>query len=207
MTTESKKPFPLSFKLGMIALIVASTLAYSIVEKRKIEALTSAENHIILKSLPDFEIPFIKKELGILNSSNVFDGGYEAVLVHFWGTWCAPCEAELPEFLEFVESFKAQKVKAVLLAVQDDDTKIKKFLRRFGDLPENVVVVHDQPGKSMLTFGTVKVPETYLFAKNGKTLNRYVGPQDWKHNSYKDRMKFYLSSLGGEQTSYKIETH
>jgi hypothetical protein len=110
-----------------------------------------------------------------------------------------------------VESYKEQGVRVVLLAVQDSDKKINKFLKRFGDLPANVVVAHDEKGDSMLTFGTVKVPETYLFAKNGKNLNKYIGPQDWKHKSYKDRMNFYLSSLAGEgsdsQKSYKIETH
>ncbi len=196
-------------KLAIIALIMASTLAYSIIQKRKIDKLTSAENNLILKTLPEFSFPPVRGYEGSieLNNENVFSGNYEAVLIHFWGTWCAPCEAELPEFLEFVESFRDQKVKAVLLAVQDDDKKINKFLKRFGELPENVAVVHDQKGDSMLTFGTVKVPETYLFAKNGKNLNKYIGPQDWKHKSYKDRMNFYLSSLTNSQTSYKIESH
>lgn len=211
MTTKENAQAAPSFvtKLAIIALIMASTLAYSIIQKRKIDELTSAENNLILKTLPEFSFPAVKGREGsiVINNENVFGSEYEAVLIHFWGTWCAPCEAELPEFLEFVQSFKNQKVRAVLLAVQDDDKKINKFLKRFGDLPSNVVVVHDQKGDSMLTFGTVKVPETYLFAKNGKNLNKYVGPQDWKHKSYKDRMNFYLSSLTNSQTSYKIESH
>lgn len=211
MNTIDKNQSPPSFvtKLAIIALIMASTLAYSIIQKRKIDKLTSAENNIILKTLPDFNFPAVAGREGsiALNKTNVFGNEYEAVLIHFWGTWCAPCEAELPEFLEFVSSFKDQKVRAVLLAVQDDDKKINKFLKRFGELPSNVLVAHDQKGDSMLTFGTVKVPETYLFSKNGKNLNKYVGPQDWKHKSYKDRMNFYLSSLTNSQTSYKIESH
>lgn len=198
-----------SVKLAIIALIMASTLAYSIVKKRKIDKLTSAENNLILKTLPDFNFPAVKgrNDSFDLTKENVFGQEYQAVLIHFWGTWCAPCEAELPEFLDFVRTFKDQKVRAVLLAVQDDDKKINKFLKRFGELPSNVVVAHDLKGDSMLTFGTVKVPETYLFARNGKNLNKYIGPQDWKHKSYKDRMNFYLSSLNNSQTSYKIETH
>ncbi len=207
MTQEkTKKPIPFTLKLSVIALIMASTLAYSILQKRKIDELTGSDNHIILKTMPEFELPGMYGSSNITDS-NIFQGGYEAVLVHFWGTWCAPCEAELPDFLEFVEKLKEKKVRAILLAVNDEDIKIKKFLKRFGKLPDNVSVAHDKPGKSMLTFGTVKVPETYLFAKNGKTLNKYVGPQDWKHKSYLDRMDFYLNSLSGEKKSYKIETH
>lgn len=207
-TTTERKTFPFSLKLAVIALIMASTLAYSIVRKRQIDALTSKENFLILKTMPEFSLKRIEgDDRPPVTNENIFNGDYDAVLVHFWGTWCAPCEAELPEFLEFVSFFKEKKVKAVLLAVQDDDKLIKKFLRRFGDLPSNIEVVHDQKGESMLTFGTVKVPETYLFSKSGKNLNKYVGPQDWKQKSYKDRMNFYLSSISGDQKSYKVESH
>lgn len=211
-TTASKNP-SFTSKLAIIALIMASTLGYSILEKRKIDKLTSPENHLILKELPEFSFPPVKGREGsvVINKQNLFDGGYQAALIHFWGTWCAPCEAELPEFLEFVQNYKEKGVRVILLAVQDSDKKINKFLKRFGELPSNVVVVHDEKGDSMLTFGTVKVPETYLFAKSGKNLNKYIGPQDWKHKSYKDRMEFYLSSLGGDsknsQKSYNIESH
>ncbi|MCF8059118.1 MAG: TlpA family protein disulfide reductase [Bacteriovoracaceae bacterium] len=210
--TEKAKPvkgIPFTSKLAIIALIIASTLAYSIVQKRKVDALTSTENNLILKSLPEFTFPPVKgnKSSVLVNNETIFGDKYDAVLIHFWGTWCAPCEAELPDFLNFVNKFQDKKVRAVLLAVQDDDKKINKFMKRFGDLPENVTVVHDKTGKSMLTFGTVKVPETYLFSKSGKNLNKYIGPQDWNHKSYNDRMNFYLSSLTGGQTPYKIESH
>lgn len=206
--SQSNKNIPFSIKLAIIAMIMASTLAYSIVKKRQIDALTSQENFLILKTIPSFAFNRLEgDDRPSITDKNVFDGGYDAVLIHFWGTWCAPCEAELPEFLEFVSHFKDRKVKAVLLAVQDEDKAIKKFLRRFGDLADNIEVVHDPKGDSMLTFGTVKVPETYLFSKNGKNLNKYVGPQDWKHKSYIDRMNFYLSSINGDQKSYKVESH
>ena len=59
-------------------------------------------------------------------------------------------------------------------------------------MPENVKVVHDQEGKSMPIFGTVKVPETYLFDPKGKNLNKFVGPQDWGHPNYLSRIKLLL---------------
>lgn len=208
MEVSPKQSFPFTFKLAIIAIIMASTLSYSIVKKRKIDELTSKENHLILKTIPEFSLKTLAgSDSPLLTNQNIFDGGYQAVLIHFWGTWCAPCEAELPEFLEFVKEFKDRKIRVVLLAVQDDDKLIKKFLKRFGELPSFISVAHDKPGESMLTFGTVKVPETYLFAKNGKNLNKYIGPQDWKHKSYRERMNFYLSSIGSDQKSYKIESH
>jgi thiol-disulfide isomerase/thioredoxin len=155
--------------------------------------------------MPEFKfkrIPGYEQNQETITNENVFTGSNsEALLVHFWGTWCAPCEAELPEFISFASSLKSRGVKALLLAVNDEDKKILKFMKRFGQLPENIFLVHDKGGGSMLKFGTVKVPETYLFSKNGKNLNKFIGPQDWKHSSYKKRMDFYLSSLNPDQNS------
>lgn len=208
---DSKKTNGLSFtvKLAIIAFIMASTLAYSIVQKRKIDKLTSEENHLILKEMPEFSLPAIegRKDSELVTNQNIFSKGHNVTLVHFWGTWCAPCEAELPDFLEFISKLSSKDIRVILLAVQDDEKKINKFLKRFGDLPSNVTVVHDPDGKSMMTFGTVKVPETFLFAKNGKSLNKYVGPQDWLHKSYLDRMNFYINSVDSDQITNKVESH
>ena len=58
----------------------------------------------------------------------------------------------------------------------------------------------------MISFGTVKVPETYLFAANGKNLNKFVGPQTWSLQSIQKRLDFYLSSIDGLREK-KIESH
>lgn len=179
-------------KIGMICLFMAATLGYSLVEKRKIDELTSQDNFLILKELP--EVNLTEFETGrALDNKALLAGRTEALLVHFWGTWCAPCEAELPDFIKFADKFKDKGVKALLLAVQDDDKAIKKYLRRYGRLPDNIVIAHDKNGDLLSVFGTAKVPETYLFNNSGKSLNKFVGPQDWAQSSYTDRMNFYLS--------------
>ena len=38
----------------------------------------------------------------------------------------------------------------------------------------------------MDNFGTVKVPETYVFAKNAKALKKFVGPQSWGNKYFED---------------------
>lgn len=203
-TTSKSNPFPFSMKISIVALIMAATLGYSILKKRHIDDLTNSENSLILKELPDFEADGVFGPK--VTSKNLFEDGSKATLVHFWGTWCGPCEAELPEFIEFVKRNKENGVKAVLLAVQDDEVKIKKFLKRFGKLPSNIVVAHDKPGKSMISFGTVKVPETYLFAPSGKNLNKFVGPQTWSLQAIQRRLDFYISSIEGVENK-EIESH
>ncbi len=211
-TVSSSNPFPFTMKISVIALIMAATLGYSILKKREIDKLTNSENNLILKQIPKFEVQGL--DGGFISPETLFKDGNQAALIHFWGTWCGPCEAELPEFIEFVRQNKDKGVKALMLAVQDDDVKIKKYLKRFGTLPENIILAHDKEGKSMLTFGTVKVPETYLFAANGKNLFKFVGPQTWSLQAIQNRLEFYLASIGGVQKNSendleekKIETH
>lgn len=211
-TTVKSNPIPFTMKISIVALIMAATLGYSMIKKREIDRLTNSENNLILKTLPHFEVPAL--DGGFVSPETLFNDGSKAALIHFWGTWCGPCEVELPEFIEFVRRNKGKGLKVLLLAVQDDDKAIKKFLKRFGKLPENMIVAHDKEGSSMLTFGTVKVPETYLFAANGKNLNKFVGPQTWSLQAIQNRLDFYLGSIDnvGKSGSHsgkkrKIETH
>ena len=203
-TIKKSNPFPFSMKISIVALIMAGTLGYSILQKRKIDKLTNTENNLILKEIPSFSISTLNG--GVVTPESIFADGSKAVLVHFWGTWCGPCEAELPEFIEFIKRNSGKGMKVVLLAVQDDNIKITKFLKKYGQLPKNVIVAHDKEGKSMITFGTVKVPETYLFAANGKNLNKFIGPQTWSLQSIQKRLDFYLGSIEGLKQK-KIESH
>ena len=66
-------------------------------------------------------------------------------MVHFWATWCAPCEAELPEFIDLAKKF--EKITFFLIAVNDEEKKIHKFFKRFGELPPNVRLAHDEEGE------------------------------------------------------------
>lgn len=179
-------------KISILALILATALLYSVYEKRQMDRYFDIAEAPVLKSLPvnqSYEVFESKSPIDfeqILKSSN-------GLLVHFWGTWCAPCEYELPEFLEFSKSLEPYNVKVVLLAVNDEELKIKKFMKRFKDLPSNVILVHDHKNISMSSFGVVKVPETFLFNKDLKNLTKFVGPQNWKLQSYVDRVINLLS--------------
>lgn len=42
------------------------------------------------------------------------------LVVNFWATWCAPCVAELPEFVHLDSVIKAQKLPARILMVSFD---------------------------------------------------------------------------------------
>jgi hypothetical protein len=110
----------------------------------------------------------------------------------------------MPEFLAYAKSVQDKGIKFYLVAVNDEEVKIKKFIGRFV-LPANVQIMFDKENVVMDLFGTLKVPETFLFDSTGKHINKFIGPQDWGQSSYKDRLDFWLNIQN--LVERKIETH
>ncbi|MFA6237061.1 MAG: TlpA disulfide reductase family protein [Bacteriovorax sp.] len=189
-------------RLVIIFATLALTYLYAQYEKKKYYSFDTPENELVLKTLPDFNS--VEVSTGNQINSYAYLKGSNGLFVHIWGTWCAPCEKEMPEFLKYAESLKEKDVKFLLIAVNDEDVKIKKFMARFL-IPGNVAVVRDSENKVMDLFGTLKVPETFLFNVNGKHVNKFVGPQEWLQESYKSRLDFWLNL--GNSVERKIETH
>lgn len=179
-------------RLGIICFIAGLTLAYSLYQKRWVQELISSPGPILQK-LPTFQLKEFQKE-ALVNPERLLQGGNKLVMVHFWGTWCAPCKVEFPGLIRLAKKFHSQELKVLLLAVRDEPQKMEKYLRRFGQLPDNILVAHDSEGMLLPLFGTVKVPETYLFNSKGKNLRKFIGPQDWTQLSYEGQINFYLST-------------
>ena len=178
-------------KVSVVSILMALTFLYAIHHKRFISNLTSNQGPI-LKELPAFET----KELwsgAPVNPEKLFEKGNSLAMVHFWGTWCAPCELEFPGLMGLVKKFDLKEMVVLLLAVHDDEERMKKYLKRFGKLPQNILVAHDPGGELLAHFGTHRVPETYLFGRRGKILNKWIGPQDWEKSHYFNQVQFYLN--------------
>lgn len=191
-------------KIFLILFLFLLTFFYAHYEKEKIYGKHSRNIETpVLKTLPSFIVEDVFNKTKI-NSSNFFSdsrGGF----VHIWGTWCAPCEKEMPEFLGYASAVQKLGLKFLLIAVNDDEIKIHKFLKRFPKIPTNVVFAIDKENKVMDRLGTLKVPETFLFSSNGKHLNKFIGPQDWLAESYQTRLNFWLSDQKLDDRT--IETH
>lgn len=196
--------FNLFAKFGLIVALLLVTYLYAQYERRKIfQADSNSSSAQVLKELPDISVVEIKTSTVI--SARDFNKNSEGMFLHIWGTWCAPCEKEMPDFLAYAEKVKDTGVKFLLIAVNDEEMKIKKFLSRFPAIPQNVTFAFDKDNRVMDQLGTLKVPETFLFNKQGKHINKFIGPQDWLQESYVIRLNFWLNSQKVDET--KVESH
>ena len=190
-------------KVLLIVALLGLTFLYGVYEKRVYYGSHANSSAPVLKVLPDFNVTNVSTGENIKSSD--FVASSDGAFVHIWGTWCAPCEKEMPEFLTYAEKVKDRGVKFLLVAVNDEELKIKKFLTRFPNIPKNVTFVIDKENKVMDLLGTLKVPETFLFSNTGKHINKFIGPQDWLAESYVTRLSFWLNDQKPEDR--KIETH
>ena len=172
-----------SFKLIILFLILSGTLSYSVYLKKTYSKLEDQALKPVLKNIPDIEIVdnLTEKKFNLKKESSKSNSG---TFVHFWGTWCGPCEEELPSFIELSKKFQKSGDIFFLVAVNDNKKDLKKFFKRFKSLPKNIKILLDNSGVLMNSFGVVKVPETFVFDKNGRSLKKFSGPQDWSYSYY-----------------------
>jgi cytochrome c biogenesis protein CcmG/thiol:disulfide interchange protein DsbE len=190
-------------KILLIITLLGFTILYANYERKVFYGSSADSSEPVLKVLPDFNVTNVKSNEVI--KSNDFLDGSTGVFVHIWGTWCAPCEKEMPEFLSYAAKVQDSGVKFLLIAVNDEEMKIKKFLTRFPNISKNVTFAIDKENRVMDQLGTLKVPETFLFNNTGKHINKFIGPQDWLSESYVTRLSFWLNDQKNEER--KIETH
>lgn len=53
------------------------------------------------------------------------------LLVNFWATWCAPCQEEIPEFIQAQETYRDKGLVLIGIAVDQPD-RVASFSRDFG---------------------------------------------------------------------------
>ena len=93
-----------------------------------------------------------------------------AVLVNFFASWCVPCAVEAPA----LAALKAQGVRMVGVAYEDDPAAARGFLETRGD-PFAAVLV-DRDGRAGIDWGVSGVPETFAVGPDGRVLAKHSGP-------------------------------
>ena len=94
------------------------------------------------------------------------------VLINFYASWCAPCAQEAPALM----ALKAEGVRIIGVAYEDDPEKAAGFLARLGNPYETVLT--DRDGRAGMEFGVTGVPETYAVDAKGVIRGKRAQPID-----------------------------
>ncbi len=117
-------------------------------------------------------------ELIVANGQGLALGDYEGkwVLVNFWATWCPPCVDEMPALSRLHDKLNDRGLVVVGVSSDEDADAYQSFLTSNG---VSFPTVRDPQRDSMIRYGTVKIPESYLIDPQGIVTRKYVNWQDW----------------------------
>lgn len=104
------------------------------------------------------------------------DFGGKVLVLHFWASWCAPCVDEAAPLNEF-----ARKVadSGVVVAGISIDTNEKAYRRFIAANHIAFETARDPEANISSSYGTFKVPETYIIDRTGKVVQKIIGEGDW----------------------------
>lgn len=174
--------------VAIAALVVLATIAYQVVKlKNKLNSSQVAiETNSVLQKLPNLKLPIYDKsdEFLDLSEKSAFLETKKVIFLHFWATWCGPCEKEFPELKKLVSALKGNPaIGFVFVAVNDSAIEIKKFLKKQQLETTSAILVLDNKNVFQDYFGIYRLPETYVF-KNRKVVQKFSGGKSWSENRY-----------------------
>jgi len=106
----------------------------------------------------------------------------KVVIVDFWGTWCPPCRAEIPDFVKLYETYKDQGLEIVGLAFERD-AEPEDALKAVKDFASKEKIKY--PLSVIDAEFLSKVPDlrafptTLFIDKDGKVRVRAVGQREY----------------------------
>jgi peroxiredoxin len=108
------------------------------------------------------------------------------VLLNFWATWCAPCEAEMPAMQRLHDALGGTDFQLLAVSVDASRDDVVKFRER---LALKFPIALDPEKRAADAYQSHRFPESYLIDREGRILSRYIGPRDWDSELYVDRIR------------------
>lgn len=97
----------------------------------------------------------------------------KVVLLNFWATWCGPCKAEIPGFVELQEKYR-DKLTIVGYSVDDTAEMAKKYAAEY---KINYPILLGEGREDVQdAYGPIwGIPASFIISKDGKVCRKHMG--------------------------------
>jgi cytochrome c biogenesis protein CcmG, thiol:disulfide interchange protein DsbE len=154
------------FLIPLILLILAATYAANRYVTHNPIAST-----IQPKPAPDFTLP--PPSGGPPLKLSDYRG--KIVLLDFWATWCEPCRAEIPHFVDLQNKYGSQGLQIIGVSMDDSPDPVPAFYKQF-KMNYPVVMGNAQIGEQY--GGVLGLPIAFLLDREGQIRKKHIGATD-----------------------------
>ena len=97
----------------------------------------------------------------------------KVVLLNFWATWCGPCKAEIPGFVELQDKYR-DKLTIIGYSVDDTAELAKKYAAEY---KMNYPILLGEGREELQdAYGPIwGIPASFLISKDGKVCRKHMG--------------------------------
>jgi thiol-disulfide isomerase/thioredoxin len=98
----------------------------------------------------------------------------KVIILDFWATWCVPCKAEIPGFIDLQSKYGKDGLQILGLSVDDPIDKLKPYV---ADMKMNYPVLQGKGNDAVLdAYEPIpSIPTSVVIARDGKVCARHVG--------------------------------
>lgn len=98
----------------------------------------------------------------------------KVILLNFWATWCGPCKAEIPGFVELQDEYGKDGLVIVGYSVDDDAPKAKAFADQF---KMNYPVLLGLGREDVQdAYGPIwGIPASFIISRDGRVCQKHLG--------------------------------
>lgn len=124
--------------------------------------------------LADFTLPDLQGktvQLGALRGKVVF--------INVWATWCKPCVDEMPTIQRLFEQLSPRGLEVLSVSLDPLGAQVVAPFMQTYQLTFPALL--DTKSQVEKLYGTTGVPESFIVDKQGRLVEKIVGPRDWAH--------------------------
>jgi cytochrome c biogenesis protein CcmG/thiol:disulfide interchange protein DsbE len=100
----------------------------------------------------------------------------KVVILDFWATWCPPCRAEIPHFIELQKQYGAQGLVIIGMSLDEGGAKVVSDFAKAKEI--NYPVVIGTQDIATAYGGIEAIPTTFIIDAKGNIVNKYIGLTD-----------------------------